>query len=137
MIPVVPKQTGNVTLIPIFSLQSKPTTCKDKQENESSRYIIFLSNLSRFSLIGTSENACPHCGALDLKQVQTEVFAYPKLDCCIPMIKQHITWSWEELKAMSLKETWSVEEVNTVDALHRNIRYLELCSKALEPTGGT
>ena len=137
MIPVIPKQTGNVILIPIFSPQSKVVSNEDTQDTETAHYVIFLSNLQRFPLIGTSDNACPHCGALDLQQSHDEIFAYPKLDCCIPMIKQHITWAWEELKAMSMKQTWTAEEVNRVDGLHRNVHYLELRSKSLEPLGGT
>lgn len=141
MIPLATQSSGKLSLIPIFNQKSfrkqHLLSTEDSPIAEASQYIIFIHNLKRLPLVGSEENGCPHCGALVLKQSHNQVFAYPDMECCLAMIKQHCEWIWEELKMMSLLCTWTQDDVVKADYLHKRIHYLELRSKALEPVGGT
>ena len=147
MIPLATQSSGKLSLIPIFSqksftkqhlvLNEDIALNENNNRTEDSQYIILIHNLQRFPFVGSEENGCPHCGALVLKESYKQVFAYPDMECCLAMIKQHCEWIWEELKMMSLLSTWTKDDVIKADHLHKRIHYLELRSKVLEPAGGT
>lgn len=137
MIPVIQDQSGGLTLIPIISQSSEPKLVENPPSLEAQQYVIFLKGLQQLPLIGSPENACPHCGALELKFSINEVYVYPQLECCSNMIKQYLEWMWEELNSMALMSDWSEEESSKADKILKKIHSLEGRNTTHAPIGGT